>query len=102
MSASVEINDNKFNKSKISLKKGQHIRFKSTDGNTYVVDCGSDDTDISNDFPFTIPGDNKNHKVKVKDKAKEKNYNCSILSNVKKSSNIAFNADRPVMIIKVE
>lgn len=102
MSASVEINDNKFNKSEISLKRGNHIRFKSTDSKTYVVDCGSDDADISDDFPFTIPGDNKNHKVKVKEKAKKKDYNCSIIPDLKTSSKSAFNIERPVMIIRVE
>lgn len=71
MSVNVDICDNKFSKSKISINSGKHIRFTSTDGNTYTVDCGVQDPDISDDFPFTVPGDDKVHKLKIKDKTKK-------------------------------
>lgn len=102
MSVDVEINNNKFSKSKISINKGKHIRFKSTDGNTYTVDCGDQDPDISDDFPFTIPGDDKAHKLKIKDKAKKQDYTCSIIPNPGSSKKVTYLAERPSMIIKVE
>jgi plastocyanin len=37
MSVNVDISDYKFSKSKISINRGKHIRFKSTDGNSYTV-----------------------------------------------------------------
>jgi len=109
MSVKVEINDNKFNKSKISINRGKHIRYKSTDGITYTVDCGKQNPDISDQFPFTIPGDNKFHKLKIKGKAKKQAYTCSIISKTEpdeKSSGSArqvkiMSAVMPTMIIEV-
>ncbi len=102
MSVNVELNNGKFNKSKISLKRGQHIRFKSSDGNTYTVDCGNDDPEISDDFPFTIPGDNKIHKLKISDKAKkDKNFACTI-TDESKTEKVMMSASSPTMIIEVE
>lgn len=102
MAVHVDISDNKFSKSEISINKGKHISFKSTDGNTYTIDCGDQDPDISDDFPFTIPGDDKAHKLKIKDKAKKKPYTCYIIPNPATSKKAAEQADRPSMIIKVE
>lgn len=109
MSVNIDISDNKFSKSKITIKRGKHIRFKSTDGNTYTVDCGEQDADISDQFPFTVPGDDKVHKLKIKDKAKKQDYTCSIISKTgpEEKSNYASNpiklmsATRPSMIIEV-
>jgi len=100
MSKYVEISECNFNKSKIDIGRGKHIRFKSTDGKTYTVDCGTSDPDISDDFPFTVPGDNKNHKLKIKDKAVKKSYDCHITAGC--SDDPRKNVERPKMIIKVE
>lgn len=100
MSVNVDISDNKFIKSKITIKRGKHIRFKSTDGNTYTVDCGEQDADISDQFPFTVPGDDKVHKLKIKEKAKKQDYTCSIISDTD-SEKILMSAIRPTMIIEV-
>jgi len=100
MSVNVDISDNKFSKSKISINRGKHIRFKSTDGNSYTVDCGEQDSDISDDFPFTVPGDNKVHKLKIKEKAKKQDYTCSITSGTG-SEKMLMSAIRPTMIIEV-
>lgn len=104
MSVNVDISDNKFSKNQVSIKKGKHIRFKSTDGNTYTVDCGDQDPDISSDFPFTVRGDNKVHKLKIKDKAKKQDYNCTITgqSDDKSEKKVVMSVVRPYMIIKVE
>ena len=100
MAKKVNINNNQFDKSRINIGQGQHIKFKSIDGKTYVVDCGKSDPDISDDFPFTVPGDNSEHKLKIKDKAKKQDYVCSITSNGSKST--VRNVESPTMIIKVE
>lgn len=99
MSKSVEINDCQFNKTEININRGQHIRFKSTDSTTYVVDCGTSDPDISDDFPFSVSGDDKDHKLKIKDKAPKKNYDCYITSGC--SEDVREDTEQPKMIIKV-
>ncbi len=79
MSVEVKLNNTSFDKSRISIQKGKDIKFKSEDGKTYVVDCGaSDDPDISDQFPFTVVGDGKYHRLKVKNNAKQKDFTCTI------------------------
>ena len=110
MAADVKLHDNKFSKDKITKKRRKNIKFKSTDGCTYTVDCGEQNPNISKDFPFTIPGDNKSHKLKIKGKAIKQDYTCSIISqkcNEEKSKSETktmkvMSAVMPTMIIKVE
>lgn len=78
MSVEVKLNNTSFDKSRISIQKGKDIKFKSEDGKTYVVDCGASDPDISDQFPFTVKGDGKYFRLRVKNDAKQKDFTCTI------------------------
>ena len=103
MSVSIEITNGKFSKNSISIHRGKHLLFKSADGKDYTVDCGKDDADISDDFPFSVPGDNKDHKLKIKDKAVKKNYTCTVKQDTPAPADPDdLGSTPPTMIIKVE
>jgi hypothetical protein len=102
MSKSIEINNGKFNKDSITTHPGKHLRFKSTDGEDYIVDC-EDKEDISADFPLSVPGDNKDHRVKIKDKAVKKNYTCTVQREAQTQRGPGdLGTTPPAMIIRVE
>jgi hypothetical protein len=103
MSVNVHITHNRFDKGRIAIGRGQHIKFKSTDGTTYVVDCGADDREISAMFPFTIPGDDKYHRLEVDKNAVKKDFTCSIISPEAASAQENDGEEEPPhMVIKVE
>ncbi len=66
----------------IEIPKGNNIRFKSNDANSYIVNAGSNDSSLSSDFPLTVPNDGKYHKATIKDTAPSNTYGYTItLSN---------------------
>ncbi|MGD9898923.1 MAG: hypothetical protein AB7T22_07310 [Calditrichaceae bacterium] len=62
----------------IEIPKGNNIRFKSNDTNSYTVNAGSSDSILSSDFPLTVTNDGKYHKATIKDTVPNGTYGYTI------------------------
>lgn len=93
MANKIEINSCEFVP---TFKKDKKIKFESTDGSEYRIECGSSDCSFTDDLPLTVPA-NGSKSLKIKKGANTGTYKLEL-----KCPPFDDNIAGPVMIIKVE
>ena len=99
---STEIDDEFFaktDKSEVNVNRGNNIFFKSTNSQSYTLDCEDNDLKTKPNLPFPVPGDGKKHKLQIKNGSSNGNYDLEITEGCSK---VREDTPHPTMIIKVE